>query len=89
MRARSVCAADECGEAATYRGRCERHRRRINASAWRRIVRAVVVRDAGICWLCGKQGATSADHVRRWADGGTDEMSNLRAVHVTCNKQRG
>jgi 5-methylcytosine-specific restriction endonuclease McrA len=56
---------------------------------WRTLVAHVVERDAGICWLCGQHGATTADHVRRFADGGTDDVSNLRAAHVACNKRRG
>jgi 5-methylcytosine-specific restriction protein A len=89
LSAATVCAADSCPNRATYRGRCSEHRRRINGYRWRKLVRVVVMRDHGICWLCGLPGATSADHVKRWRDGGTDELRNLRAVHVDCNKRRG
>jgi 5-methylcytosine-specific restriction endonuclease McrA len=89
MRARSVCAAPRCPNAATHQGRCDEHRRRISGHRWRQLVAQIVARDRAICWLCGKPGATSADHVRRVVDGGTDEPSNLRAAHVLCNQRRG
>ena len=89
MTAKTVCATAHCPRAAVKRGRCEQHSRRINGWQWRRTVRAVVARDNGVCWICGKPGATSADHVHRWADGGTDNMRNLRAAHVHCNMKRG
>ena len=88
MRALTVCVVDLCGDPAVYRGRCELHKRRINRAQWRVLVRKVIRRDAGVCWLCGKQGADTADHVRRWADGGSDELSNLRAAHLRCNQSR-
>lgn len=60
---------------------------------WRRIKARVVRRDAGICHLCGKPGADSADHVIPAAHGGTNAMSNLKAVHhdvyPNCNRIRG
>lgn len=52
---------------------------------WRRIVVFVVERDCGICALCGNFGANSADHKLARAFGGTDELSNLQAVHQACN----
>jgi len=48
-----------------------------------------VQRDDGICQLCGKPGATTADHITRVRHGGTDALDNLRAAHVGCNLQRG
>jgi 5-methylcytosine-specific restriction enzyme A len=74
------------------RGRCARHQlrgRTISEGPWRRLVKQVVARDHGVCWICGKRGATSADHVLRVRDGGTDALENLRAVHVVCNQRRG
>ena len=61
----------------------------MGARAWRRLVAQIVERDGGRCRLCGRPGADSADHVKRLADGGSDEPSNLRAAHVACNRQRG
>jgi 5-methylcytosine-specific restriction endonuclease McrA len=61
-----------------------RHRR-ITGPRWQRIVAMIVVRDGGICHICGKGGATSADHVVALADGGSNFPSNLRATHPHCN----
>jgi hypothetical protein len=44
------------------------------------LVAQVVERDGGICWLCGKPGATSADHVVRVPHGGRDKLGNLGAT---------
>ncbi|MFA7248086.1 MAG: HNH endonuclease [Dehalococcoidia bacterium] len=56
--------------------------------AWRRTVQLVLERDAGVCHLCHRPGATSADHVVARALGGSDSMSNLRAVHPSCNARK-
>jgi 5-methylcytosine-specific restriction endonuclease McrA len=61
----------------------------MGARQWRRRVAQIVERDAGRCCLCHELGATSADHVERVRDGGSDEPSNLRAAHLRCNQQRG
>jgi len=56
---------------------------------WRRTVASIITRDAGICHLCGKPGANSADHLIPVAQGGTDHPTNLAAAHLQCNKIRG
>jgi 5-methylcytosine-specific restriction endonuclease McrA len=89
LRAKTVCAQAGCGNTASYRGRCAQHARRISRRPWARTVATVVKRDRGICGICGQPGATSADHIRRVRDGGSDEPSNLRAAHVDCNRRRG
>jgi 5-methylcytosine-specific restriction endonuclease McrA len=61
-----------------------RHRR-ITGPRWQAIRAMVVARDGGICHICGRPGATSADHVVALADGGSNFPSNLRASHRTCN----
>lgn len=45
----------------------------------------IVARDDGVCHLCGRPGATSADHVIALADGGSNFPGNLRAAHPHCN----
>ena len=92
MRAATVCQEPGCGEPAVRRGRCAGHQPVPDWSGsrrWRRLVAAVVRRDRGVCQLCGRAGATSADHVVRRRDGGADELDNLRAVHLDCNRRRG
>ena len=50
----------------------------------------VLVRDRGICWLCGRPGANTADHVVPLALGGHPyDEANLRAAHRSCNSRRG
>ena len=57
---------------------------------WQRIKRRVVQRDRGICHLCRRPGATSADHIIPVAHGGAVyELSNLAAAHHKCNLIRG
>lgn len=52
--------------------------------------KAVLVRDRGICWLCSRPGADTADHVVPLALGGHPyDMGNLRAAHRSCNSRRG
>jgi 5-methylcytosine-specific restriction endonuclease McrA len=41
------------------------------------------------CWLCGHPGATTVDHVKSRARGGTDALANLRPAHRFCNTGRG
>lgn len=53
---------------------------------WRALVKRVVVRDQGVCWLCGKPGATTGDHVVPLSKGGARlDPSNVRAAHHACN----
>lgn len=42
-----------------------------------------------LCHLCGRPGATSADHVVPRSKGGPDSLENLRPAHRSCNSQRG
>jgi 5-methylcytosine-specific restriction endonuclease McrA len=56
---------------------------------WEDTRRRVLRRDLGICWLCGKPGANSVDHVIPRIDGGTHHDSNLRAAHIVCNARKG
>ena len=63
---------------------------------WReRIVPAVLKRDNGICHLCDKPGADTADHIIPWSQwpehdkAKADMLGNLKAAHDRCNKIRG
>lgn len=51
--------------------------------------RAIILAKSDICHLCGLPGADTADHVIPYADGGTDDIGNLRPAHEQCNKSRG
>ncbi|MGW2153902.1 HNH endonuclease [Nonomuraea sp. NPDC001699] len=52
---------------------------------WNRRRRAVLKRDAGVCYLCGLFGASEVDHVTAVADGGSWDDDNLRSVHRACH----
>ena len=54
---------------------------RPDAAAWRRLRAAVLKRDHGVCYVCGKPGADQVDHVIPYSLGGPSEEWNLRAVH--------
>lgn len=42
-----------------------------------------------VCWICGKPGADSMDHVIPLARGGSDTPSNLRPAHMhPCNRAK-
>jgi 5-methylcytosine-specific restriction protein A len=56
---------------------------------WRKVRAAVLIRDKGICHLCGRGGARTVDHLVPRAHGGGDEPANLAAAHGTCNTARG
>jgi 5-methylcytosine-specific restriction endonuclease McrA len=61
-----------------------------STTRWRKLRRYVLARDGYICWLCGKPGADSVDHVIPRARGGTDDLSNLKAAHNNpCNRTKG
>jgi 5-methylcytosine-specific restriction endonuclease McrA len=90
VRALSACVVPRCPETAVAGGRCVNHQlRRDRGRPWRRLVAQVIARDGGRCHICGGPGADSADHLIRIRDGGSDELSNLAAVHhVPCNVRR-
>jgi 5-methylcytosine-specific restriction protein A len=48
---------------------------------WKQRRAAVIARDGGQCHVCGGLGADQADHVMPVSQGGTHDMSNLRAIH--------
>ncbi|QDF17443.1 HNH endonuclease [Gordonia phage Coeur] len=42
-----------------------------------------------VCHLCGRPGATTADHVIPRSRHGPDALDNLRPAHRLCNQRRG
>lgn len=63
---------------------------------WREhTVPRVLRRDNGICHLCGRPGADTADHLIPWSQFPpdrkveADRFPNLAAAHVSCNMIRG
>jgi hypothetical protein len=80
-------------ELAPVCGRC-RKRHLVGLPCWRgtyatRVTRAVLATQGTVCWLCGKAGADSADHVTPRSRCGTDDPGNLRPAHNDpCNSRR-
>lgn len=62
---------------------------RLSERQWRRLVSVVIARDRGVCHICGRAGATTADHVLALANGGTNDLENLKAAHKSCNERKG
>ena len=55
---------------------------------WQKI-RDRILRASDVCYICGKVGADSVDHVVPKAKGGTDDPSNLRPAHMhPCNRAK-
>ena len=60
--------------------------------AWQRIRLEVLARDGHRCQMQGpacKQHATTVDHIIPRSQGGTRDMTNLRAACTTCNYSAG
>jgi 5-methylcytosine-specific restriction endonuclease McrA len=55
--------------------------------AWRKLAAWVVARDNGICHLCGEPGADTAHHLIEKRQGGSDDPTNLRAIHRGCHNR--
>jgi 5-methylcytosine-specific restriction endonuclease McrA len=68
--------------AAPYHGRTTRSFKRL---------RARLLEESDICWLCGQAGADTADHVipLSLAPHLAEEADNLRPAHRGCNSSRG
>lgn len=53
-------------------------------------VRATLATYGTVCWLCGLQGANSADHIIPRSKGGAVyDLLNLGPSHRRCNESRG
>jgi 5-methylcytosine-specific restriction endonuclease McrA len=58
---------------------------------WRQLRKLILARDGYVCRIAGPKCtgiATEVDHVVALADGGTDDVSNLRAACLPCNRGR-
>ena len=59
-----------------------------STTAWRKLRKRVLMRDAGACQICGLE-ATHVDHVIPRRLGGDDSMDNLQALCRSCNLSKG
>ena len=55
---------------------------------WRKVRALVLERDRGVCHICHQLGADQVDHLTSRARGGSDDPSNLAAVHAHPCHQR-
>jgi 5-methylcytosine-specific restriction protein A len=53
----------------------------LTSSAWRKTTMRILARDRGICHVCGEPGASECDHIVPRSEGGTNDDSNLAAIH--------
>jgi len=90
----------ECREKATKRN--ENHKRRqreIHTSIKPIYKNEILLRDKGICQLCGKKinikyvyphpKSLSIDHIIPLSQGGTHEPKNVQVAHFICNSKKG
>lgn len=50
-------------------------------SNWKHLRAGVLKRDGGICHVCKQPGADAVDHIVPAFRGGTDDETNLAAIH--------
>jgi len=60
---------------------------------WKKVTTETLFnRDDGICNICGKElnidDLFEIDHIIEKAKGGSDDISNLRIVHLSCHRKR-
>lgn len=56
---------------------------------WECTRRRILRRDRNICHVCGRGGALSVDHIVPVSQGGTEDDSNLAAIHETpCHERK-
>jgi 5-methylcytosine-specific restriction endonuclease McrA len=60
------------------------HIRHEVSTSWNTLSQAVVLREHGLCWHCGRQGA-EVDHIRERVLGGADCMENLMLLCGSCH----
>jgi len=60
-----------------------------NTAEWKRLRKRILKRDRGICHVCGLPGSDQVDHILNRARGGTDDDSNLAAIHaIPCHRDK-
>lgn len=82
FRPRAQVRPPENRPTAAARGYC--------SAAWRRLRKAVIARDGGICQACGRivTGQAHIDHIIPKSRGGRDELPNLQLLHHECHSRK-
>ena len=59
-------------------------------SGWAAVSRRVILRDGGLCHICGLAGADTADHLLpRSLGSDSSDVEQLAAAHRSCTSRRG
>jgi 5-methylcytosine-specific restriction protein A len=62
---------------------------RTSTAAWKALRLQILERDQGICYVCHQPGADEVDHVVPHSLGGSDDPSNLAAIHDDpCHRRK-
>lgn len=87
-RAPRKCPREGCETRITTGQYCEDHQPKwqvasgwVKPAGWDNDRKTVLQRDRGICYLCGRPGADTVDHVKARSRGGPDSLDNYAAVH--------
>ena len=61
-----------------------------SSSQWKRLRRQILA-SSDVCWLCGKPGADTVDHLLPLSQFPelAHDIGNLRPAHKTCNSKKG
>lgn len=66
-----------------------RSERTVSGSRQQKRARFVMLRDDGVCHVCGQAGADEVDHVVPIAEGGEDAVENLAPIHSRpCHERK-
>lgn len=79
-------------------GNGRRTDKRENSAAWKKL-RAQVIREESVCWLCNEpvdkeikwpdKSCAVVDHIIPYVSGGTDSRDNVALAHNSCNLSKG
>lgn len=93
-------SCEQCGKPSPHK-RCPAHqlRDRPRGRPYRRVRAAAMARDQHRCQDCGRPvrddptlplaDRAAVDHDQRLAEGGSDDLSNLRTLCAPCNRRKG
>lgn len=89
-RASKICSQPSCAnlepcplhKKEPWAGSTRRSHTKVSGSREQRRNRLVMRKFYGVCHVCGEPNADQVDHVIPLAEGGPDELDNLRPIHA-------